>query len=106
MKEPDFRTVTGVKRFVPSGFRIVTFEDVIVTFEILRLTRWPAVPENGAFDVVPAEETVTTTGFPSARMGKLADEPTGLTMHAATAAIAATRAQRVEERRPTLSDRR
>jgi hypothetical protein len=94
--------VNGVTRFVPSGFRIETFVDVMVTFEIFRLTRWPAEPEKGAFEVPPADETVTTTGVPVVVIGKLAVDATGLTMHAATAAIAAMRAQRVEERRRTL----
>jgi hypothetical protein len=75
---------------------------VIVTFEIFKLTRWPAVPEKCAFDVVPAVETVTTTGEPLVEIAKLAVVAAGLTMHAATAVTAAIRAQRVEERRCTL----
>jgi hypothetical protein len=94
--------VNGVTRFVPSGFRNETFVDVIVTFEIFRLTRWPAVPEKCAFDVVPAVETVTTTGEPFAEIAKLAVVATGLTMQAAIADTAAMKAQRVEERRFTL----
>jgi hypothetical protein len=94
--------VNGVTRFVPSGFRIDTFVDVMVTFVMLRLMRWPAVPVNVAFDVVPAVVTLTTTAEPPGTIEKLEVEPTGLTMHAATAAIAAIKAKRVEERRPTL----
>jgi hypothetical protein len=60
------------------------------------------VPKKGAFEVAPTVETVTTTGEPLAEMGKLAVVATGLTMHAAIAATAEMRAQRVEERRRTL----
>jgi hypothetical protein len=94
--------VKGVTRFVPSGLRIETFVEVIVTFEIFRLIRWFVAPVKVALEVEPALFTVTTTGEPPGTMVKLALEPTGLTTHDATAAIAATKAQRVDERRPTL----
>jgi hypothetical protein len=60
-------TVNGATS-VPPGFRIETFDEVIVTELIRRLIRWPAVPVKLAVEVPPAFETATVTAAPSGSM--------------------------------------
>jgi hypothetical protein len=97
-------TVNGVKSVCPFGFRIDTLDEVIVTFVNFRLMRWFAAPVNVPVAVFPEVEIDTVTEDPPVVgvIVKFAASAAGMTRHAATAAIAATKAQRVDERRPTL----
>ena len=94
-------TVKGVKSVCPFGFRIETFDDMIVTFVNCRLTRWFSAPVNVPVDVLPDVEIVVVTDAPPGVIVKVAAPAAGAKRHAATAARAAAKPQRVEDKRRT-----
>src|SRR5438552_393826 len=69
MKVPLVPTYRSVTSAVPSGFRIDTSAAGIVTADVARLMRSPAVPLKRSSALSPGEAMVTVTGGPPGLIG-------------------------------------